>query len=311
MAGLDAALDVLHLFGDPSRVRLMALLSREELAVAELVSITGLAQSRVSTHLGKLRDAGILRDRRVGASTFYTASDGVMPEQARKLWSLLESDVVDPVLEEDGRRCDELLHARDGATSWPDTVAGQMERHYSPGRTWEATARGLLGFVRLGDVLDVGSGDGAITQLFAPRAKTVTCVDRSERMISAAKKRLDHFSHVKYRVGDMQELPSDDGAFDEVIMHHVLTYSPAPARAVEEAARVLRPGGRLSLVTLKEHAHREITAQYSHLQPGFSLGALTGWIAGAALDVEFCEVTSRERRKPYFEVITAFARRSS
>jgi len=124
MQSLDTAVDLLHLFGDPTRVRLLALLARQALTVAELTAVTHLGQSRVSTHLGKLRDAGLVRDRRQGASTVYALNDGAMPAEARKLWALLEGEVDAPTLAADRARCAALLRARDRTAAWPDAVAG-------------------------------------------------------------------------------------------------------------------------------------------------------------------------------------------
>src|SRR5688500_15126925 len=98
MATLATPVDLLHLFGDPSRVRLRSLLARHELTVAELTAITDLAQSRVSTHLGRLREAGVLRDRRDGASTFYTLNEAAMPDEVRKVWGLVRGEVQDAVI---------------------------------------------------------------------------------------------------------------------------------------------------------------------------------------------------------------------
>ncbi len=271
MANLDSTIGLLHLFGDATRVRLMALLAHAELTVADITSITELAQSRVSTHLGRLKDAGLLRVRRVGASTFYAVNDRAMPEPARRIWELVRGEVDDGVLESDRQRCDDLLRARERATSWPDSIAGEMERHYSPGRTWEATARGLIELLRLGDVLDVGSGDGAIAQLLAPRTRSITCLDRSDHMIAAAKKRLADQENVRFRVGDMHELPFADESFDEVLLFNTLTYAHKPERVVAEARRVLRAGGNLVAITLSGHGHAPVTAAYGHLQPGFDV----------------------------------------
>ena len=274
MANLDSTIGLLHLFGDATRVRLMALLAHAELTVADITSITELAQSRVSTHLGRLKDAGLLRVRRVGASTFYAVNDRAMPEPARRIWELVRGEVDDGVLESDRQRCDDLLRARERATSWPDSIAGEMERHYSPGRTWEATARGLIELLRLGDVLDVGSGDGAIAQLLAPRTRSITCLDRSDHMIAAAKKRLADQENVRFRVGDMHELPFADESFDEVLLFNTLTYAHKPERVVAEARRVLRAGGNLVAITLSGHGHAPVTAAYGHLQPGFDVDSL-------------------------------------
>lgn len=308
MGKLTATVDLLQLLGEPSRVRLLALLAGHELTVADLCAITDLAQSRVSTHLGRLRDAGLLRDRRAGASTFYALNDGAMPEEARKLWSLVAAGLDDAVLEGDRTRCAALLRARE-SSGWPDRVAGEMERHYSPGRTWESLARGLLGLLRLGDVLDAGSGDGAVAELVAPRARTVTCLDRSPRMVAAARRRLAGRPNVACRLGDAAALPFRTAAFDQVLLYHVLTDAPQPARVLGEAARVLRPGGDLALLTLKRHDHLDVTSGYHHLHPGFAPAALRRLCAGAGLEVEQCEAVSRERRDPHFEVIAAFARK--
>jgi ArsR family transcriptional regulator len=305
--GLDATVGWLHLFGDPTRVRLMNLVSAEELTVAELTSITELAQPRVSTHLGKLREAGLLRDRRVGACTYYAADEAAMPADARAIWELLRTKIEDAVLESDRKRLLALVRARDKSAQWPDAVAGQMERHYSPGRTWEASARGFVGLLRLGDVLDGGSGDGAIAQLLAPRARSITCVDRSERVIEAARQRLAREKNVQFAVGDLHELTFEAERFDQVMLFNVLTYAHSPARVLAEAARVLRPGGDLVAITLEQHTHSEITAAYQHVNNGFSAPALKKLLLKAGLTVEFCGVTCRERREPHFEVITAYA----
>jgi len=309
MGSLGNTIDLLHLFGDATRVRLVALLARHDLTVAELTTILDLAQSRVSTHLGRLREAGIVRDRRQGASTVYALNGDAMPPEARTLWMLLEREVDDAVLASDAARAEALVHAREREAAWPDAIAGQMERHYSPGRTWEAAARGFLGLVRLGDVLDGGSGDGAIAQLLAPRARSVTCLDRRRRVLEAARERLRHLANVRCLLGDLEAMPLAGARFDQVLLFHVLASARAPGRALREVARVLRPGGALALVTLASHRHAEQTAPYGHVHPGFAPAELRALLGATGLAVEFCDITSRERRAPHFEVLTAFAHR--
>jgi ArsR family transcriptional regulator len=305
MGNLNDTVGALGLFGDPTRVRLLALLARHELSVAELVAITRLGQSRVSTHLGRLKEAGVLRDRRDGASTRYALTDGTMPDEARRLWEVLEPDLSDPVLEADRRRCTQLQEAR-RRPAWPDDVAGEMERHYSPGRTWEALARAFLGLMRLGDVLDAGAGDGTVAHLLAPRARSVTCVERSPRMAAAARGRLRHLG-ARVGVADVEALPWAAATFDQVLLFNVLTCTGRPAQVIGEAARVLRPGGQVVLVTLDRHEHADVTSRYGHCQAGFAPARLRRWFAGAGLRVEACEVSSREAREPHFGVVTAFA----
>jgi DNA-binding transcriptional ArsR family regulator/protein-L-isoaspartate O-methyltransferase len=309
MLTLESATDLLRLLGDPSRVRLLSLLSHEELTVAELTSVTQLAQSRVSTHLGKLRDAGIVRDRREGASSFYALSGAAMPEEARKASAFVLESTSDPVIAQDRERLREVLRARSGGGSWADSVAGRMERHYSPGRTWEATLRAVLGLVRLGAVLDVASGDGALAELIAPRSRSITCLDLSETVLAAARARLAPLGKVTFTRGDMHELPFEDAQFDQVLLMNCLTLARAPRQVVAEAARVLRPGGDLIGVTLKTHRHKDVVAEYNHVRLGFEPREVTALLERAGLSVETCAVTSREKRPPHLEVMTIAARR--
>ncbi len=313
MSSLGATSDLLGLLAEPSRVRLLALLGDNELTVNELCAVTELGQSRVSTHLGRLRDAGLVRDRRAGGSTYYRMANGDLPPPARKLWSVVAADLEDTQLATDRQRCAAVLRARaaqaraNGGDSWPDRIAGEMERHYSPGRTWEALARGLIGLADLGDVLDAGAGDGATAQLLAPRARSVTCIDVSETLVDAARVRLAGHANVRAEVADLHALPFADASFDQILLLNVLTHLRVPARALAELARVLRPAGRLALVTLAAHAHLDVTAAYGHVTAGFKTADVRKLLERAGLDVEQCAVTSREKRAPQFEVVTAFA----
>jgi SAM-dependent methyltransferase len=307
MPSLESTADLLQLVGEPSRVRMLALLGQQELTAAELGGITRLSQSRVSTHLSKLREGGFVREHRVGATTFYGLANGDMPGDARRLWSVVAEGLDDETLESDRQRCAALLQTRKTAGRWPDSVAGEMERHYSPGRTWEAMARGLLGLLRLDEVLDAGAGDGAIAQLLAPRARRITCLDESPTMIDAARTRLRDFSNVRCLVGDLHALPFETASFDQVLLFNVLPFVKTPGRVIAECARTLRPGGTLALVTVGAHEHLDITSAYGHVHPGFAPAGLRKQLARAGLRVDVCDITSRERRAPYFQVLTAFA----
>ncbi len=309
MSSIATAVSTLQLLAEPTRVRLMALLEEQELTVAELVNITDLAQSSVSTHLGKLREAGLLKDRRLGTSTYYALNDGSMPESAKQVWGLVRGAVKDTVLDGDKGRCADIVKARDRLNSWPDSVAGQMERFYSPGRTWEATARALLGLVQLGDVLDAGSGDGTMAQLLAPRAKSITCIDRNQKMVEAARVRLAKVKNATVCSGDVHELPFGDESFDHVMLFNILTQVTTPGRVVSEAARVLRGGGNLTIVTLAPHDHADVTAPYHDIHAGFSQAQMKRMLQKVGLAVELCDITSREKRWPHFEVLTTFAQK--
>ncbi len=304
---LGEATALLRLLSDPTRVRLLALLRREELTVAELSSVLGLAQPRVSTHLAKLKEAGLVRDRRAGVSAYYRINDADA-DGAAELLRALEEGVDDALLASDLQRLPSVLARRARERGWADSVAGDMERHYSPGRTWETLARTLLQLLETGDVLDVASGDGVLAELLAPHAHSIVCVDSSERVVTAARERLKSFRNVEVIEGDMHALDLGRRRFDLVLMMHALTYSKHPAKAVAEAARVLKPGGRLLAATLAKHAHRAAVAPFDHRNLGFKREDLIAFARKAGLEVLHCAKVSREARSPHFEVLSLLAR---
>lgn len=288
-------------------MRLLALLHRHPLSVGELAAVTQLAQPRVSTHLGRLRDAGLVLAHREGQGSLYrTAQEAWSPSQAAVVRALLAA-ADDPLLAQDADRAEEVLAARQDAGTWADAVAGQMARHYSPGRTWEAVARGLVGLARLGRVIDIASGDGAVAELLAPQAASVTCVDISPRVVALAQARLVGVAGLSVAQGDMHALPFPDASFDHALMLASLSYSDRPALALSEAARVLAPGGRLVAVTLQTHGHRAEVARYDHKNLGFSPDGLAALAHAAGLHVSLCAVTGRERRPPQHQVLTLHA----
>lgn len=296
----------LRVLADPTRVRLLALLEREELTVAELASITGLAQPRVSTHLAKLKDAALVRDRRSGVSAYYRFSDDLDGAEAA-LWRALREGTDDPLLRQDGERLPAVLALRASEQNWADAVAGDMERHYSPGRTWETMARATLPLLMPGAVIDIASGDGALAELLAPHAERYVCVDASERVAAAARDRLKKLRNVRVLVGDMHTLDLPDSSFDLALLMQALAWSPRPAQALTEAARVLRPGGRLVVTAIARHEHREVVAPYGHANLGFTAKELTKMAGKAGLHVTSCGSVMREKRPPHFEVLALHA----
>ena len=297
----------LKVFADATRVRLLALLEQEELTVAELSAITRLAQPRVSTHLAKLKEAGLVRDRRAGVSAYYRFDESAIDSAQRSLWQALSNGSDDPLLRQDAERVAGVLAMRAADQNWADSVAGDMERHYSPGRTWEALARSALPLLESGDVLDIASGDGVLAELLAPHAQRYICIDTSARVVAAASERLRRLANVEVREGDMHALPFPERSFDLVVLMHALTYSARPAEAVAEGARVLRPGGRLLLCSLAKHEHRSAVEAYGHVNLGFSVKELRKFAEKAGLAVSSLETVTREKRPPHFEVISLIA----
>lgn len=305
---LAATSSLLRLLSDATRLRLLTLLEREELTVAELSDLLRLAQPRVSTHLSKLKEADLVRDRRAGVSAYYRANTE-SGANATALLAALNEHVDDALLREDLKRLPDILAKRARAEGWADTVAGDMERHYSPGRTWETLARALLQLLETNDVLDIASGDGVTAELLAPHAHSIVCIDTAERVVSAARERLKAFPNVEVRQGDMHALDLGKRRFDLVLMLHALTYSENPRKAVAEAARVLKPGGRLLAVTLGKHEHKTVVQPFDHCNLGFRRSDLARMATDAGLEVVHCERISRERKPPHFEVLSLLARK--
>jgi len=297
---LPGYVGTLHILGDESRIRLCALLRDRELSVTDLVRVTGISQSRVSTHLARLREGGFVRDRKDGPRCFYAlAKDSLPPTAKVVLAEAAESD--DPTLEGDQRRLSELEAERRGAL--PESFAGEMERHYSPGRTWQSLAVGLAALLDLGDVLDVGSGDGAAAGYLAPYCRSLTCVDTNPRMVDAAKERLDRYPHARTELADVHDLPFRASSFDSILVFHTLTYAEKPQRALEECARVLRPSGRIVVLTLDAHDQRDVTTPYGERHPGFTPRTLKGLLSRVGLAVTFADIACRESKKPHFQVV--------
>lgn len=295
----------LKLLADPTRVRLLALLRVEELSVAELAQVLALAQPRVSTHLARLKEAGWVRDRRTGVQAWYSLATSAPQE----LLSAVELDAGPQAFAADRDRARQVVAARAAPASWAEQVAGDMERQYSPGRTWAAVARALTRLIRLGTVVDVASGDGVMAALLAPRAERYVCVDLSARVAEAARQRLAGLAQVEVRVGDMHALPLAAASVDTALLFQALPYSPEPARALAEAARVLKSGGLLIATTLTAHAHAAVVEPYGHRNLGLTPAALAAAAAAAGLAQVEVFVDGRESRPPFFETLTLSAQK--
>ncbi|WP_395375328.1 ArsR/SmtB family transcription factor [Marinicella sp. W31] len=295
---------------DESRIRLVLLLEQQELTVAELSEITQLAQPRVSTHLSQLRKLDLVICRKQGVSAFYRLNHETFNNNYTNFIEMLQSHYVKhPLIIEDKHRLKLVLTQQAKSNNWFDSVAGDMERHYSPGRTWEATTRSLSCLLNLGNVLDIGSGDGVLAELLAERSASYTCVDSSKKLIEAAQRRLKDKENISYVVADMHQLNADP-QYDCVLMLHVLTYAKDPQLAIEQAYKACSSGGKLLISTLHEHQHQEAIDVYGHLNFGFKTETLKDYCQKAGFDHIKADVTSQEQRKPYFKIVTLEAYKS-
>lgn len=238
-------LESLRLLSEPTRLRLLLLLDQAELTVAEIQEILSMKQSRISTQLGLLKNAGLVQARRSGKNSIY----GLGPVSAPLRTLLREGGPELPEAAQDRLALKLVLRKRsDAARIYFDQLAGKFGRSYLPGRSWKALAETLLLLMMPGRVIaDLGAGEGTFSQLLAQRAEHVIAVDSSEKMVEfgAEVARANGFANLEYRLGDLEEAPIDDGSVDLVFLSQSLHHAVRPERAVREAFRITRPGGGL------------------------------------------------------------------
>jgi ubiquinone/menaquinone biosynthesis C-methylase UbiE/DNA-binding transcriptional ArsR family regulator len=285
---MEAAIfDDLTALGDSTRSRMLLLLERHELTVGELCSVLQLPQSTVSRHLKTLADANWVSSRRDGTSRFYTLALEERDEQSRRLWTLLRDEVSGtPGADQDARRLKTVLSGRQTKSQqFFESAAGQWDKLRQDlfGRTSHLQAiPALLG----GDwvVGDLGCGTGELTAVLAPFVRTVIAVDRSDDMLQAARRRLQDVSNADIRKGELESLPIGDAELDAATLILVLHHLPDPAAALREAARVLKPGGRLLVADMLPHDREEYRQQMGHVWLGFGEDQMRRLCAAAGLD---------------------------
>lgn len=265
-----------HALSDLSRLRIVQLVRTMELTVGELCQVLGQSQPRVSRHVRILDEAGIVRRRREGSWTFVEIPRGPVPGLLDPLVEAVAGANDREIFTADLKRLGTVRDDREAAASrWFDSRAERWEavRALHAGEDEiEAALAKALGRGPLGTLVDVGTGTGRMIELFGPRSTSAIGIDRSPDMLRLARVRLDKAdaSPAQLLQGDMNALPLDDGIADTLILHLVLHYAASPAAALAEAARVLKPGGRLLLVDFAEHDREELRRIHGHQRLGFS-----------------------------------------
>lgn len=299
----DGLIKALRIVSEPTRVRLLLLLQREELSVAELQEIVGKGQSQISTHLGQLKSAGLISDRREGKNVFYRAADKPVSQLLPILRSAL-SEIPEAGDDEAGLKLT-LKKRADRVRSYFDEVAGKFGREYVPGRSWKGLAEALLALLPPLVIADLGAGEGTFSQLLATRAKRVIAVDNSEKMVQfgAALARKHGIRNLEYRCGDLEKLPLKAGEADVAFFSQALHHAPHPAQAVAEAWRILRRGGRIVILDLLRHQFEKARELYADRWLGFTELELRRFLEEA----DFRKISSsrvhREAEAPHFETI--------
>jgi ArsR family transcriptional regulator len=298
---MASILKSLRLAADPNRLRLLLLLEQEELSVAELQEILSKGQSQISTHLAQLKQAGLVDDRRTGKNAFYRL------KAPRELMELLRQAVSEvPEAAEDRQALRLALRKRqDKMRRYFDELAGKFGRQYVPGRSWKGIAEALIRLMPPMVIADLGAGEGTISQLMAERAKKVIAIDNSEKMVEfgAELAKKHGIANLEYRLGDLEDVPIRTGTVDLAILSQALHHAQHPDRALGEAWRILKPGGRIAILDLNRHNFEEAREMYADLWLGFTELEMERMIKGAGFRNAETAVVYKETEAPFFETV--------
>ena len=311
---MSATLKTLRALADPTRLRIVALLEEGELSVAELQEITKLAQSRISTHLGLLSETAIVMARREGKRTYYRLQTDRTSEEGRLVSLAVRGASELPEHERDELNRRRVVALRDEqAQVYFNQVAGRFDRSYGPGRSWQAFGHLLLRILPPLVVADLGSGEGLLAELLARSCKQVIAVDNSEKMVEfgARKARKNGVTNLEFRLGDLSHPPIEDQAVDLVILSQALHHAEDPHKALEEAHRILKPGGRVMILDLLRHTFGQAHELYGDRWLGFEEADLHRWLETAGFQAIELSVVAREEQPPHFETLLATAARAT
>lgn len=289
--GLDELVDILKAAGEPTRLRLLALLAAGDLTVTDLTEILGQSQPRISRHLKLLAEVALIDRYQEGAWAYFRLKgEGSGVALVRDL--LLVADGGDAVLKRDAERLSTLKHARSekaqayfsrNASEWDE-----LRRLHVREEDVEAALKAVVGSEAVDGLLDLGTGTGRILQLFEGIYERGVGVDASRDMLAVARANLDRAGITKasIRHGDIFNLPLDGRQFDLVTIHQVLHFLQQPDAAIAEAARMLSPGGRLAIIDLAPHTLEYLRDEHAHMRLGFSRETMADWLEKAGLSVE-------------------------
>ncbi len=309
---MSSTLKSLRALADATRLRIIALLEKDELSVNELEEITRMGQSRISTHLGLLQDAGLLQSRRDGKRTFYKWREDA-DAVAREFIQL----AVRGAKETQEQSADQLNLKRilarrnELAQAYFNHVAGRFDRVYGPGRSWQAFGHLLLRILPPLTVVDLGSGEGLLSELLARRCKKVIAVDNSEKIVAfgAAKAKKNGLKNLEFRLGDLENPPVEPQSVDLVILSQALHHAAVPANAVRSAFKMLHGGGQIMILDLLQHTFHKARELYGDRWPGFAESDLHRWLEDAGFKKIEISVVAREEQPPHFQTVLASAQK--
>lgn len=300
--------ETLKLLADSTRIRILSLLTREELSVAELQEVLDMGQSRISSHLGLLRQGELVHDRREGKKTFYALNRRFDPQGLALMEAACASVDGSEQIVSDHANLKRILEKRKQLSEqYFNSVAGRLCKNYCPGRSWQAIGHFLLHLTPKIRIADLGAGEGLISQLLARRAERVTCIDNSPKMVEFGRElaKKNGFSNLDYQLGDIEEVPLKDESVDLALLSQALHHAQHPETAVQEAFRILQPGGELIIVDLLEHQFEKARELYADIWLGFSENTLYQFLKNAGFRKIEVTVVACESVEPNFQTVLA------
>lgn len=296
-----------RLLGDPARIRVLRLLAKEELSVAELQEILGMGQSRISMQLSQLKQAGLVDVRKSGQKSLYRVS---APTGAQTILAEILDKSADEIPEtgpDDEAMRLTLDRRKDHLRSYFDELAGKFGRSYVPGRSWKALAEMLLRLLPPLVIADLGAGEGTLSLMLAQSADRVIAVDSSRKMVEYGLDLVarNGIANLEYRHGDMEELPIEDSEVDLVLLHQALHHALHPNLALREASRILRPGGRIVILDLVKHDMEAARSLYGDVWLGFTQVDLLTLLRSVGFENIDLAVLDRTEEAPNFETVMA------
>jgi ArsR family transcriptional regulator len=305
---MSSTLKSLRALSDPTRLRVVALLERDELSVNELQEITRLGQSRISTHLGLLQEAGLVQSRRDGKRTFYKLNAQAGGSVSEFIQLAIRG--AKELAEHGGDQINlkrVLARRKEQAQVFFNQVAGRFDRVYGPGRSWQAFGHLLLRILPPLVVADLGAGEGLLSELIARRCKKVIAVDNSERIVAfgAAKAKKNGLKNLEFRLGDLQSPPIDANSVDLVILSQALHHAENPGAALGSAHNILKPGGRILILDLLKHNFEKAHELYGDRWLGFAESDLHRWLEEAGFKKIEISIVAAEEQPPHFQTILA------
>jgi ubiquinone/menaquinone biosynthesis C-methylase UbiE len=310
---MSATLKSLRALSDPTRLRIVALLERGELSVAELQEITRLGQSRISTHLGLLQESDLVQSRREGKRAFYKLNDQADAAAREFIQVAIRGAKELPEHSSDQINLKRVLNRRrEQAEVYFNQIAGRFDRVYGPGRSWQAFGHLLLRVLPPLVVADLGAGEGLLSELLARRCKRVIAVDNSEKIVAfgKAKAKKNGLKNLEFRLGDLQKPPIEAESVDLVVLSQALHHAEVPGEAIAAAHRILRPGGQMMILDLLQHNFEKARDLYGDRWLGFAESDLHHWLENAGFKKVEITVVAREEQPPHFQTILAGAEKA-